>query len=278
MSSIIACSGCGNRYKATDKLAGKRLRCKCGEIIKVPGPRPAPHVAPAGLVLPEELDLSSASGLLSASGFIPEANANPCPSCSASMLAGAVLCTACGFNTTTGKKVSGVKDKKAKQPVKQPVKQPEPTIEKPAKPAREDDGRPSIAARLVKLCVVLVVVGVLGAGVYYVRAAIRHNPAAEAKDVQAKIYPGMAIADVVKVTERPPREAWTEETDEKGHPKRVSLHYSETFMKDYPPERLENGFSFAWRYSERAILHVYFTEEGKVHSSQIVNPMAALGM
>ena len=274
MSSILACSGCGKRYKAPAQLAGKRLRCKCGEIITVPVPRPVRQPVPSDMVMPEELDLSSASGLLSASGFIPEAGRMiNCPSCSVPMSPEAVLCTACGFNTATGKKLHGVKEKKSKAA---PLK-PEPKKETPVQRQR-DDGMPTLGAKIWKLSTVVIILAALAAAGYYIRGAIRHNPTAEAKDIQAKIYPGMSIAEVVKVTERPPREAWTEEIDKNGAPKRVPLHYSETFMTDYPPERLADGFSFAWRYSERAILHVFFTEEGKVHSSQIVNPMAALGM
>ncbi|MDF1745665.1 MAG: hypothetical protein P1V19_18340 [Gimesia sp.] len=41
MTIKVSCGICGKNYKAPDKAAGKRLRCKeCGETIKVPEPEP----------------------------------------------------------------------------------------------------------------------------------------------------------------------------------------------------------------------------------------------
>ncbi len=36
MSTLIQCSGCGKRYKVGDDLAGKPVRCGCGETLIVP--------------------------------------------------------------------------------------------------------------------------------------------------------------------------------------------------------------------------------------------------
>jgi hypothetical protein len=274
MASLAKCGKCERKYKVPEHLAGKRVRCKCGAVIAMPRPKPVVEVISTGNAIPGELDLSSASGLLSASGFIPEVRpSQPCPSCGAPISAETILCTACGFNTQTGKKVSGVRVNDAGD------KTPKAAARKESsRRAARDDGMPSIGARIWKLSKFAIALALLGVTTYYIRGAIRHNPGSEAKEVQTRIYPGMTIEQVLKVTERPPREAWTEETDNKGFPRRVPLHYSESFMKETPPEKLANGFEFVWRYSERAHLHVLFTEEGKVHSSQIVNPLSALGM
>jgi hypothetical protein len=278
MSAIIACDSCGKKFKAPAHLAGKRVRCKCGSAIAIPAALSLDHVA---LAVPEELDLSSASGLISASGFIPEAGhaTTPCPSCDAAMPEGAVLCTACGFNTTTGKQMAGASAGRKKKPKATP----KPKDTRRSKGGAADDGMPTIGARLWKLSKIVIVLGVLGGMAYGIRGALKHNPAAEARAVKGKIYNGMTIEAVVKAVEMPPREVWIEEMDTSPGgdlklPKRVRLTYSENFLKAYPPERLENGFEFVWKYSERDQLYVFFSEEGKVMNSEIVNPMAALGM
>ena len=41
MSIVIKCTGCGKAYKVRDDLAGKRVKCKCGQAMVVPTPAPA---------------------------------------------------------------------------------------------------------------------------------------------------------------------------------------------------------------------------------------------
>jgi len=41
VSIVIKCTGCGKQYKVRDDLAGKRVKCKCGQAMVVPTPAPA---------------------------------------------------------------------------------------------------------------------------------------------------------------------------------------------------------------------------------------------
>lgn len=77
MSIRLACPGCGKRFTISDSLAGKRCKCSgCGAALTVP------QVAPP-----------------------PIAGAR-CPACQATLLGGAVLCTRCGYDFRTGRRIS----------------------------------------------------------------------------------------------------------------------------------------------------------------------------
>lgn len=41
MSTSIQCPGCQKRYQVDEKLAGQRVKCKCGEAFTIPAPAPA---------------------------------------------------------------------------------------------------------------------------------------------------------------------------------------------------------------------------------------------
>lgn len=116
MSIEFSCEFCGKQFKVADAMAGKRAKCNaCGGIFRVPSSDDAP------------LDLSSietAASSESPSPFEfaptrPAARASiatqppaPCPSCHAPLPPGAVLCTACGFDTRKGMKIRGIKGNK----------------------------------------------------------------------------------------------------------------------------------------------------------------------
>jgi len=54
VSIVIKCTGCGKQYKVRDDLAGKRVKCKCGQAMVVPTPAPAPE--------PDAYDLAPMGG------------------------------------------------------------------------------------------------------------------------------------------------------------------------------------------------------------------------
>jgi hypothetical protein len=93
------CASCHKRFKADDKLAGRRAKCpQCGGIITLPKPQPMEPAAE--LPAPSSpLDLDD----------IPIQNEPPpvqnCPSCNASLSTGAVLCIQCGYDLRKGAKV-----------------------------------------------------------------------------------------------------------------------------------------------------------------------------
>jgi hypothetical protein len=37
MAIVVQCVHCGQRYRLSDDLAGKQAKCKCGQILSVPG-------------------------------------------------------------------------------------------------------------------------------------------------------------------------------------------------------------------------------------------------
>ncbi len=102
----FTCAGCSKTYAWKPELAGKKVRCKCGQVMSVPKAR-APE---ADLDGPPELD-----DLYEIAGEREEkARRTPqttsagelrCPSCQSEVEPGAVLCMACGMNFKTGKKM-----------------------------------------------------------------------------------------------------------------------------------------------------------------------------
>ena len=88
----VTCGTCAKRFKAGDKLAGRRVKCpQCQGFIDIPTPRPEPA---------KQDDFYN---------LLDEAQQTPverkCPSCSRPMGINDVLCVGCGYNIRTGTKV-----------------------------------------------------------------------------------------------------------------------------------------------------------------------------
>ena len=99
MSDSVTCAGCGKRYRVKPELAGRKVRCKCGEVFAMP------EAAAAGIAV-DEFEVA-ASGPASSSGRPPASSPPPpsrdkCPQCGASLPKQAVLCVQCGYHRTTG--------------------------------------------------------------------------------------------------------------------------------------------------------------------------------
>ena len=73
MSEAIMCPGCKRSYAFKPELAGKSVKCKCGQRFRFP-----------------------------TQAATPKKDTN-CPHCEAPMVPSAVLCPQCGFNRQTGK-------------------------------------------------------------------------------------------------------------------------------------------------------------------------------
>ena len=101
----VECGSCQKRFKANEKLSGKKVKCpQCGGVIAIPAIEPAGKEAAsmAGLLDREQVPVTAP-----APKPTPVAAAVPtCPSCSAELMAGAVLCVSCGFDLRTGKQVA----------------------------------------------------------------------------------------------------------------------------------------------------------------------------
>lgn len=262
MSVIVECDSCGTRLKAPEKLLGKRIRCKCGAAVAMPPD-------------PTEPDVADLSGLIS--GIT--AATSPCPSCGASMDDAAVICVGCGFNKKTGKRIhSAVKessgDSSAKNK-KEPKKSQEP-------PKRGDPEREAKTALIWKLSKLAIAAAVIFGAVWFIKGAIKMSPGEQAGDMLKVIYPGMTIEEVVKAMGKPPREVYTmvdaQSFGLSGTLKEARIAYADNFLEHHGPKKLENGFKFVYKYSDRDQLHVQFTPDGKVDGVEKVDPMAALGL
>lgn len=109
----FACPACGKRYGWKPEIAGKKAKCKCGEVMSVPASAPpaAPASAPASRAVPPPPPPPPADQQDDLYGFredVPASNSahdGTCPSCHAELDAGAVVCMNCGYNTKTGQRM-----------------------------------------------------------------------------------------------------------------------------------------------------------------------------
>jgi hypothetical protein len=107
----FSCDDCGKSYSWKPELAGRRVKCKCGQPLSVPKADPAAAAAVATAVEdvpPGFEDLYALGAGTPVEPVTPPAfarAATPCPSCGAGVAADAVLCVSCGHNLKTGKKV-----------------------------------------------------------------------------------------------------------------------------------------------------------------------------
>jgi hypothetical protein len=105
----FACPHCQQHLQADSGYGGVQINCPaCNGALIVPGTAAAPPPpAPAPYSAPPPAPPAPAAGQLSIKRQEPSAP-NPagasCPSCGAAMPMGAILCTQCGYNKSTGRK------------------------------------------------------------------------------------------------------------------------------------------------------------------------------
>jgi hypothetical protein len=115
LAESIVCAGCARNYKWKPALAGKKARCKCGQSVRFPADNPA-----EGTTLGAAIDLPPAdtggeydvyepvqpkTRELEVPVFDEVALTARCKGCKSPMSEGAILCTQCGMNQKTGKKL-----------------------------------------------------------------------------------------------------------------------------------------------------------------------------
>lgn len=263
MSIVLECGACKKKLKAAEKLAGKRVRCQCGAAVPVPVPVPLPPTEPE----PEVADLTD---LL----YGEKADEEACPSCGAGLAGNAVICTVCGFNRKTGKKLSATVVEGGVEPVPEPG-------ERAAKTIAKKDVNPERVTAVFKVIKVLVILGVLtGVGflVYFIKDGLSFNPHQQAKDRMAKVGPMMTIPQVVTVMEGKPQEVWAMQNAPNGGLKDMRIGYAEDFLKHHGPKKLQNGFRFVYIFSQRDQVYIYFSPNGTVAQVELFDPMKMLGM
>ena len=95
----FSCDKCGKSYKWKPELAGKKVKCKCGNIMAAPAEEP--------IAAEPEIDLNGLYELAAEEKKATKRQREEpvgfrCPACSSELQIGAVMCTACGFNLKTG--------------------------------------------------------------------------------------------------------------------------------------------------------------------------------
>lgn len=123
VAEAVTCPDCKRAYKWKPELAGKRVKCKCGQRIQFPHENPALDQIteldvvedPAHIPAPESdqwdgMDLAgAAAGEQQAAGMeAPKLDTvmKICPTCSTPVTADQVICTRCGTNVRSGKKIA----------------------------------------------------------------------------------------------------------------------------------------------------------------------------
>jgi len=103
MPAVIQCPNCSKSYPWKPDLAGKRVRCKCGELIEVPANAPKAEVdelydladePDAKASHPALTDLQSAA--TTAAVAVDESRQFPCPYCGEMLEPGSTMCVFCG--------------------------------------------------------------------------------------------------------------------------------------------------------------------------------------
>ena len=111
----FACPACGKRYGWKPEIAGKKAKCKCGEVMSVP--KSAPSAAPAPVQASRTVPLpppppptgeqqDDLYGFQDDAPAPASAHEGTCPSCHAEMDPGAVVCLNCGYNAKTGQRMN----------------------------------------------------------------------------------------------------------------------------------------------------------------------------
>jgi hypothetical protein len=99
---------CGKRLKAPATAVGRKAKCPtCGNVLTVTAPPPKAKPQQRDDIDDALYDLAADAS--SAAAAAPPPVRNVCLNCQSPMASGAVLCTACGYDTRTGKSLSGAK-------------------------------------------------------------------------------------------------------------------------------------------------------------------------
>lgn len=108
--TTFRCESCGAAYRWKAELAGKKIKCKCGSVMRVPESLAGDE--------PATFEMSESHGDAPFKGDPPPQAAAPmhtpvpeptggCPDCGATLAFDAVLCVRCGYNLKTGQKLDG---------------------------------------------------------------------------------------------------------------------------------------------------------------------------
>lgn len=97
MTGSILCKSCGKQFSARPEYAGRKVKCKCGAVIRVPDAEPD-NGQYALALSPEEKARQDKIAKARATG--------KCPDCSGSLEKLAEFCVHCGLVVKSGKKLA----------------------------------------------------------------------------------------------------------------------------------------------------------------------------
>ena len=267
MPIVAKCNSCGKKFKAPDRAAGKRVRCKCGKPMRVPQRKQS-------LALTDSVtDLGDLAALAEGES-IHEAR---CPSCKTHMEDDAIICVKCGFNKQTGAQMV-----MAASPPPEPVGDPVPATKKSKKSgsAKRNKEPSALPGQLIKLVVFLVFFGGFAYVTYHLVQAATFDPVAQMKADKLKISPRMSVYQVVDAMGKPPKEILAprdpDESDEvvKNVPKK--LFWSSDFMKKYGEKEAQWGFQMIYKYTTRDWLVFWFDGDGVLVSMDDEDPQSLI--
>src|SRR5689334_20828376 len=101
----FSCEACARTYSWKPELAGKRVKCKCGQPLSVPASDPAAAAEDA----PEGFEGLMPAGDHAGASTAAAPAGPACPSCNSPVDPAAVICVNCGHNLKTGKKLKTTK-------------------------------------------------------------------------------------------------------------------------------------------------------------------------
>jgi hypothetical protein len=97
MTGSILCKGCGKQFSARPEYAGRKVKCKCGAVIRVPDAEPDNG----------QYDLALSKEERERQDKISKARAaGKCPDCNGAMEKSAEFCVHCGLVMKSGKKLA----------------------------------------------------------------------------------------------------------------------------------------------------------------------------
>jgi hypothetical protein len=177
----FSCGACGKTYAWKPELAGRRVKCKCGQPVSVPADDPATASIPEGF--DDLMALADGASAEPSHAAAPGASGAQCPGCGAGVAEGSVICINCGHNLKTGKRLKTSKvTAGAAASAGAAAAERMPGYRSYGIKTAEDEAMTPEKKKLVAIICVFVLVGVVGA----VAAIVIMDPA-KGKERQARI-------------------------------------------------------------------------------------------
>ncbi len=109
MTISVACGSCSKRFRANEKLAGKRVKCpKCDGVLTIPPIDSAELTSTSAAYAKSEMGLETTTSTATHATYKTVIEAELprlCPSCAQPLDSKAILCVNCGYDTRVGKKL-----------------------------------------------------------------------------------------------------------------------------------------------------------------------------